>query len=94
MVDHSDVVSDLEKLGIESIYHKATGEIQGKESCPTFYHHRRLEKPYHIDYVFAAQGFANNFIKLEIGRFEDWIQISDHMPMVVEFGEDIWIEGA
>lgn len=89
--NHSDVVRELEELGIESIYHKDTGEIQGRESCPAFYHHRRLEKPYHIDYVFAAQRFGNSIRKLEIGTFEEWIKNSDHMPMVVEFGEQIWI---
>lgn len=89
--NHSDVVLALEKLGIESLYHKVTGENQGKETGSTFYLHRRPERPYHIDYVFGSEIFSNNIRKLEIGIFEEWIKISDHMPMSVEFGEDIWM---
>ncbi len=75
-------------MGIESIYHKVTGEIQGKESCPTFYLHRRLERPYHIDYIFAAHEYSTRIKKLEVGPFAQWIKNSDHMPLMVEFEVD------
>ena len=40
--NHSDVVNELKELGIESIYHKLSGEQQGKESNPTLYFQRNL----------------------------------------------------
>lgn len=82
--NHSDVVNELKKIGIESLYHKFTEEEQGKESSPTFYLQRKLEKPYHIDYIFASQIFYNKLQKLEIGQVDKWLKISDHMPILCE----------
>lgn len=52
--NHSDVVKEFEELGIKSLYHHLTNEKQGKETKPTFYLQRKLEKPYHIDYIFIS----------------------------------------
>lgn len=83
--NHSDVVNELEELGIESIYHKLTGEKQGEESIPTFYFQRNLSKPYHIDYVFGAKKFTERIKKFEIGQTDKWLKLSDHMPIYCEF---------
>lgn len=40
--NHSDVVRELKEYGIESIYHKLTGEEHGKESKPTLYFQKKL----------------------------------------------------
>lgn len=82
---HSDIVKELKELGIESLYHHHFNEEQGKESQPTFFLHRKLEKPYHIDYIFGSQPFTSNLIKLEMGDTEKWLKQSDHLPLVIEF---------
>ena len=82
--NHSDVVKELKELGIESFYHKFTSEIQGKETKPTLYFQRKLTRPYHIDYIFGSQLFTNRILNIEIGQFENWIEISDHMPVICE----------
>ena len=82
--NHSDVVKELMELGIESIYHKLTGEKQGKELKPTLYFQRKQSRPYHIDYIFGDNKFTNRKIKLEIGQAEKWLQLSDHMPIYFE----------
>jgi exonuclease III len=82
--NHSDVVSDLAKIDIHSIYHHANNLEQGKETSPTFYLHRKLEKPYHIDYAFASSSLLAS-VNLEIGKFNEWISFSDHMPVFFEF---------
>lgn len=79
--NHSDVVNELEEIGIKSLYHHITNEEQGKETKPTFYLQRKLEKPYHIDYVFVSNHFINQNIKIELGNFDDWLENSDHMPV-------------
>ncbi len=81
--NHSDVVSDLQKLDIHSIYHHLKQEIQGKESSATFYMHRKIEKPYHIDYAFTSKNLLAS-AQLEIGNPAEWLRLSDHMPIIFE----------
>tara|TARA_R110002050_G_scaffold232413_1_gene368120 strand:+ start:422 stop:736 length:315 start_codon:yes stop_codon:yes gene_type:complete len=83
--NHSDVVKELTQIGIVSLYHKYFKEEQGEESKPTFFLHRKLVKPYHIDYVFGSKVFDVNLISIEIGEFSKWIKISDHLPIFCEF---------
>lgn len=82
--NHSDVVWELKELEIESLYHKYFKEEQGSESQPTFYLHRNLKKPYHIDYVFASKEFSKSVKTMKIGRSNKWLEISDHMPVFCE----------
>ena len=80
--NHSDVVSMLSKKEIKSIYHQTTNESQGSESKPTFYLQRKKEKAYHIDYIFTSRHFTSD--NVHIGNFENWIEISDHVPVIYE----------
>ncbi len=70
--NHSDVVRELSEIGIESLYHKFTNEIQGEETKPTFFLQRKIEKPYHIDFCFAPKGLSDKLLNLEIGNYDDW----------------------
>ena len=83
--NHSDVVNELSEVGIISLYHKYWNEEQGKESQPTFFLHRNLNKKYHIDYVFGSKDFADCLKIMEIGQINNWLGISDHLPIVCEF---------
>jgi len=78
---HSAFVSELEKLNLVSSYHVLENEIQGKESIPTFFLHRHQERKYHIDYFFCEQRINRH---IQIGNFEKWINLSDHMPICLE----------
>ena len=88
--------SSWNKLNAEVIYpqidernwqNQGLNEEQGKESLPTFFLHRNLEKPYHIDYVFGSKCFSSNLKNVEIGNIEKWLEISDHLPVICEFLE-------
>jgi len=79
--NHSDVVRELEEIDIYSLYHRVTGEEQGKESSPTLFMHRRLERPYHIDYAFLSASLINQN-SIEIGKPDKWLACSDHMPVM------------
>ncbi len=83
--NHSDVVKILKDLDIYSIYHEYHGEEQGKESCPTLYHRRNSEKPYHVDYVFASSQLIDPKVSnIKIGEKDDWLAHSDHMPIIFQ----------
>ena len=83
--NHSDVVTFLENLGIHSVYHTKLTQVQGKESHPTFYLYRHLEKPYHIDYFFVSETLLNQLDSVSVGSHENWKGLSDHVPIFVEF---------
>tara|TARA_R110002167_G_scaffold48789_1_gene143432 strand:- start:463 stop:1218 length:756 start_codon:yes stop_codon:yes gene_type:complete len=85
--NHSDVVGELEEMGFESQYHKQADERQGEESIPTFLMHRKVERPYHIDYIFTSTDMKNSS-ELTIGDMVDWLSLSDHMPLTLD-----WCEG-
>ena len=80
--NHSDVVRELGKIGIHSLYHELMKENQGEESIPTLYMHRKLAKPYHIDYAFISKDLLGPEYSFEVGRHEIWLQHSDHMPLI------------
>ena len=84
--NHSEVVDRLESKKIFSIYHKHHNEEQGKETKPTFFLQRNKNKPYHIDYCFASESLMEKFKEIEIGAYENWIEHSDHSPLIVQFG--------
>ncbi|WP_439861371.1 endonuclease/exonuclease/phosphatase family protein [Pseudomonas sp. MBLB4136] len=81
--NHSDVVKELESLGLHSLYHSQAGESQGAETQPTFFLHRKLEKPYHIDYAFLSEMLKIG-ARISIGAAEHWLEHSDHLPLIVD----------
>lgn len=81
--NHSDVVRDLEELGSYSLYHSVKDEAQGSELEPTFFMHRKLERPYHIDYAFVPKRWLPSST-LEVGNPGIWLEHSDHMPLLVQ----------
>lgn len=78
--NHSDVVRDLEELGLRSAYHAFYNEQQGEESRPTLFLQRNQAKAYHIDYGFF--GTSWDVKQVEVGTPERWLEISDHMPVL------------
>lgn len=81
--NHSDVVRELEEIGVVSLYHQYFNEVQGAETQPTLYHQRNVNKPYHVDYIFASRDlFAG--LQIDVGKRDDWLKYSDHMPVILQ----------
>jgi exonuclease III len=80
--NHTDVVRELGELGLRSGYHEYFKEEQGKESRPTYFQHRHLTKPYHIDYGFFGDAWLLR--DAAVGDATSWLTQSDHMPVVFE----------
>ena len=79
----------LEERNFKSLYHLETGERYGQETQPTFYLHRNIEKPYHLDYCVIKENMIEHGVKTTIGKFDDWIGLSDHVPLVVDIKENL-----
>jgi hypothetical protein len=75
------IKSSLKNLDFRSIYHHKTKEDYGSEKEPTFFHTKKENKSYHIDYLFLKGMEAKS---IDIGLYSDWIELSDHMPLVCE----------
>lgn len=84
--NHSTVVEQLAKKQIYSTYHRFYTQIQGQEAHPTWYLYRHLDKPFHLDYCFASQDFMKALKNVEVGLYDDWSHLSDHMPVTATFG--------
>jgi exonuclease III len=83
--NHSNIVRELQIIGIESTYHFYNEEEQGKESNPTLHLHRNFDKPYHIDYCFASDFFMKRLKQVKIGTYENWAKYSDHNPVIIDY---------
>ncbi len=81
--NHSDVLSELDQIGMKSQYHHCYGEAPGTETKPTFYMQRNLLKPYHIDYAFTSSDLTDRST-VRIADSQYWLPVSDHVPVVLE----------
>jgi exonuclease III len=86
---HSDVVDFLEKVNIRSTYHHLLNEEHGLETQPTHYFRKNKSSPFHIDFIFASETLVKQIRNLEIGTYEEWINLSDHMPIFMELNSEL-----
>lgn len=87
--NHSDVVNKLKEYDIYSLYHEQNNLSHGDEIDPTFYMFRKPDKPYHIDYCFASRRIMNSGYSIKVGNHKDWIDKSDHVPIIIELNDAI-----
>lgn len=66
-------------------YHEVHGDEFGEETEKTFYMHKKEQRLYHIDYTFVPSRLIDSRIEVTVGEYDDWIDASDHMPLLVEF---------
>lgn len=82
----AETVEILNDVGLKSGYHHQRDSEFGSEDDATFFMHKKQERPYHIDYVFAPSAVLDSIREYSVGTYEEWIDASDHVPSVVEFG--------
>ena len=82
--NHTDVESFLNDKNIYSIYHQKKRLKHGNEKHPTLYLLKKLDRPYHMDYCFASKSLYSAKTRIKVGKYEDWIKLSDHMPIIID----------
>jgi exodeoxyribonuclease III len=84
--------ADLERLGYRSGYHHFFQEEYGSETRPTYFHRRKPDAPFHIDFCFLHESLLPQIRAIEVGGFERWVARpsemvtghSDHVPIVLD----------
>lgn len=75
----------FEQYGLKSCYHTLNQEEYGNESKATHYYHGKVDRPFHIDYCFVSHNVLQGIDHLAIGGMEEYVPLSDHVPLVLEF---------
>ena len=75
-----------ERLGLVSVYHAFHREPFGAATRPTYFHRRKLDDPWHIDYVLVHEARLGRVTDVRVGTYEEWVAPghSDHVPLVVD----------
>lgn len=81
---HSDVVHFLNDRNIYSLYHNRNDIQHGEELDPTIYLLKQKTKPYHLDYCFVSDALIGDNTTITVGAHNDWIEWSDHMPLIID----------
>lgn len=84
----------VEKLGFKSLFHEMKGVAHGKENSEdaTLYFNNDPRQPFHCDYCFASSDILDRKQSVEIGKPALWLQLSDHMPLIVKLDLESSIE--
>ena len=64
--NHTNLVELLKTKNILSTYHHFHNQAPGKERDNTLFMHRKVDRPYHIDYCFASRNLINKLKNVEI----------------------------
>jgi exodeoxyribonuclease III len=82
---HAVLVDRLrDEFGVVSAYHAFHREPQGRESAPTYFHLRRSNAPWHIDFCFVPIAWAERLRRVDVLDGTPWMTLSDHRPLLVD----------
>ena len=83
--NHTRLVERLrDEFGIVSAYHHRHRVEHGQETHVTYYHRPLRNQPWHIDFCFIPQEWAEKIRDVEVLDHEPWSRLSDHRPIVVD----------
>lgn len=86
-INHFSIVEFLKGKNIHSTYHCFNNQIQGYEKHSTFYMYKKKAHPYHLDYCFTSKILIEKIIDVEVGDYESWGKLSDHVPLIMTLSE-------
>ena len=82
---HTMLVQKLrDEFGLVSSFHGRPSLAADSMEEATYYHKRKEEQPFHIDYCFLPQDWVPHIRHVSIGSYQDWKGRSDHRPLLVD----------
>jgi exonuclease III len=85
---HTMLVQRLaDEFGLVSSYHHFVREAHGAEQQATFYYRWQQTSPFHIDYCFVPEAWADRITQVEVGSYDSCATLSDHRPLVVDIAD-------
>ena len=99
--NHDYLDEKLNDMNLYSVYHEITREKSGEEDQVTFFEAKDEEKSFHLDYVYTNKQITDKTTLIKKGEklnkdspneFEilddkDWLNLSDHLPLVFDIDE-------
>jgi hypothetical protein len=79
-----NVADELLRLGLGSSYHQLGNHKYGEEPEATLYWRMSTTQVYHIDYCFIPNDWFRQRLEVILGRPEQWLRFSDHVPLLLE----------
>lgn len=79
-----ELLEAMEPFDLISAYHTFFAEDFGKETRPTYFHRAKEKSQFHVDYCFLPRSWASRIARVTVGAHEDWCDVSDHVPLVVD----------
>lgn len=80
----SDLLTMFKDYQIYSSYHEHNNIAFGAEEQHTLSFRKNLSTSYHIDYCFCSKVLLDNLKGIIIEKREDWIKLSDHVPLILD----------
>ena len=79
-----EINASLNKIDIYSLYHEFYKFNIGHHKHSTFFSRRKKEHPNMLDYCYGSSFFIDKIKDLHIGDYDNWIRLSDHMPIIID----------
>jgi exonuclease III len=81
----SELLDLMKSVGLGSAYHMYyPSEPFGSEKRPTHFHKGKSTAPFHLDYCFLPIDWLPRISSVEVGTYDDWHDVSDHAPLIVD----------
>jgi exodeoxyribonuclease III len=85
--NHPTLAMNLHDLWLVSAYHQFYFERQGQEKRWTYFQGRKINRRSHIDYAYIPSRWTRRLSNVQVGEPGQWLEHSDHCPVIVEIQE-------
>ena len=85
---HRNLEEGLRAKGLVDTYAAVRGSQSLQTREPTHHHQWKLDKPFHVDYIFAPEAWLPSICSITIGAPAFWSRLSDHSPVTLSLCDE------